>query len=96
MTTFNVPSLATPTIASAITAASSGDTIIVASGTYNEKIFINKSLTLLGAQANVDARTRTAVPESIITFALSIPTDFGSGIVNFLAPDIIFNGFTVQ
>ena len=85
-----------PTIASAISAASPGDTIIVAAGVYNEDVVINvANLTLLGAQANVDARTRTYIPanESIITFAT--PT-FGTGIVNIASPNVIFNGFTVQ
>jgi Right handed beta helix region len=85
-----------PTISLAISAASPGDTIIVAAGAYHEQVVINvENLTLLGAQANVDARTRTFIPanESIITFAA--PT-FGTGIVNIVSPNVIFNGFTVQ
>ena len=95
MTIYNVPSVATPTITSAITVANSGDTIVVDAGIYNEQIFINKSLTLEGAQVNIDARTRSFVAsnESIITFATPA---FGTGIVNILAPNIILNGFTVQ
>src|SRR5579872_137120 len=95
MTIIHVPTDA-PTITAAITLSSPGDTIVVSSGIFNEHVIINKpNLTLLGAQANVDARTRTFIPanESIITFAL--PT-FGTGIVNIAAPNIIFNGFTVQ
>ena len=41
-------------IAAAVTAASSGDTIRVCSGTYSESITISKSLTLLGAQTGTD------------------------------------------
>jgi len=96
MTIIYVPTVGTPTISSAIAIASPGDTIQVAAGTYAEHVQINvANLTLLGAQANVDARTRPFVPanESIITF----PTPaFGTGIVNLEAPNIIFNGFTVQ
>src|SRR5207253_6452122 len=44
-------------INAAIAAASPGDTIKVCPGLYNEQVMINKNnLTLLGAQANVDAR----------------------------------------
>lgn len=85
-----------PTISAAISAASPGDTIIVAAGVYNEQVVINvANLTLLGAQANVDARMRTYIPanESTITFATPA---FGSGIVNIASPNVIFNGFTVQ
>src|SRR5437870_311738 len=57
------------TISAAIAAANLGDTIIVCPGVYLEQVNINKdNLTLLGAQANLDARTRPFVPanESII------------------------------
>lgn len=85
-----------PTITEAISASFPHDTIIVDAGVYNEQVFILvENLTLLGAQANVDARLRTFVAEneSIITFAAPV---FGTGIVNPLMPGIIFNGFTVQ
>jgi hypothetical protein len=49
-----------PTDFSTITAAADFDTIRVLPGTYSEgKITIDKSIQLLGAQASIDARSRT-------------------------------------
>ena len=47
-TTINVPA-DVPTIAGAIAAAASGDTISIAAGTFNEEVVIDKDLTLVGA-----------------------------------------------
>ncbi|HKN58119.1 MAG TPA: hypothetical protein VJV97_04655, partial [Gemmatimonadaceae bacterium] len=56
------------TISAAVMAANPNDTIIVCPGLYLEQVMINKTLTIRGAQFNIDARTRTFVPanESII------------------------------
>src|SRR5207247_6912388 len=54
------------TISAAVAAASSGDTIKVCPGTYTENVVLNKSLTLLGAQAGVDARGRVSPAESVV------------------------------
>ncbi len=44
------------TIQYAVDQSSSGDTIVVAAGQYDESVTVDKSLTLEGAQAGVDAR----------------------------------------
>ena len=75
------------TITGAMGKASSGDTIHVAIGNYNEQVQITKTLTLLGAQATVDARTRSGA-ESTITNTC--------GPVQIMADSVVLDGFTVQ
>ncbi len=87
-TSCNDPGYAT--IQAAVTAASTGDTIMVCPGLYAEQVQINKTLTLLGAQAGVDARTRPFVVanESII--------DHPCGPVQIMANQVVLDGLTVQ
>ena len=48
--TINVPG-DQPTIQAAVNAASAGDTIVVAAGTYNEDVLVNKTVVVQGAGA---------------------------------------------
>jgi hypothetical protein len=80
------------TIQAAVNAASSGDTISVCKGTYGEHVDISTpDLTLLGAQAGVDARgKRSKTNESIVTNADGVFTIEPS------ANDTTINGFVIQ
>ena len=96
MTIITVPSIIAPTISLAISIASPGDIINVLPGTYTEHVIVNvPNLTLNGAQANIDARTRKFIPavESIITLP---GVAIGTGVINVTVPNVVINGFTVQ
>ena len=73
----DTPATAKKTIQAAVTQVSVGGTVIVAAGTYNEQVQIAKTLTLNGAKAGVDARTRATANESIITHALRAGANHG-------------------
>jgi len=89
----NAATPAYPTISLAVAAASPGDTIKVCPGLYNEQVNVNKdNLTLLGAQAGVDARTRPFVPDPATQSIIEHPC----GPVQLTADNIELNGFTVQ
>lgn len=77
------------TIQGAVNASVAGETISVCPGTYAENVTLNKSLTLNGAQAGVDARGRVAA-ESIIS-----PTTTGITLSVGVAGAVI-NGFTIS
>ncbi|MCJ7989082.1 hypothetical protein MUB15_06890 [Priestia sp. OVS21] len=79
-------------IQDAINAASDYDTIRVLPGMYTGPIVIDKMIQLLGAQAGIDARTRSGTPsiESIITGTS------GVGLVQLTANNVVVDGFTIQ
>jgi len=71
------------TIGDAITVASGGNTIEVAEGTYTETVTVNKSVTLLGANYDIDpAGGLDRSGESVIVGQVTITAD-----------DVIVNGF---
>ena len=68
------------TIKDAINAANNGDTILVAAGTYNESLNIDKGVTILGANAGI-LGTGTRGAETIITGQSQINTT-GQVVIN--------------
>ena len=76
-----------------VDAATAGDTVNVAAGTFAENVLINKALELLGAQAGVDARTgRAGASETI----LDATNNAGRTLFNVSAGGVVIDGFTVQ
>jgi nitrous oxidase accessory protein NosD len=82
------------TIQGAVNAAGSGDTIRVCPGTYTETVKVKKpDLTILGANAGRDATAHGRGRESIVE---GIPGTGALGVVQLLADDITWNGFTIR
>jgi hypothetical protein len=85
------------TIQAAVNAATAGAVINVDSGTYPELVTVNKTLTIRGAQAGVDARSnarQSGTGESIVT-GKSVGDGISSGFY-ITANDVTIDGFTVQ
>ena len=77
------------TIQAAINAASAGDTIEVAAGTYNETLTVDKSLNFVGANAGIDG-TGARGAETVLQWA----TDGLTSAVTFSGtPAVSFDGF---
>lgn len=84
------PATACLTLQAAINKASAGDTINVAAGVYPHTgvVTVNKTLTLKGAQAGVNARVRfESDPESVLE---------NSGGLYVTANEVVIDGFVVQ
>ncbi|MDO8209093.1 nitrous oxide reductase family maturation protein NosD [Conexibacter sp. CPCC 206217] len=84
------------TIAPAVTAADPGDTVQVAAGEYvlTATIRVNKAVTIVGAQAGVDARERAGVPETVVTG--TIPAGGTGALIALGADGASVDGLTVS
>jgi hypothetical protein len=71
------------TVQAAVNAATAGDTIVVAAGTYAESVSVDKSLTIQGAQAGNDARTRSGSESTVSSFHVT-------------ASNVVIDGFTLD
>ena len=71
-----------PTIQLAIDAASDGDVILVLPGTYNENIFVDKSVSIIG----LEGYTNTTINS----------TDTSLPVVEITASDVLIKGFTIE
>ena len=80
------------TISEAVTAAASGDTIIVRAGDYRETVSVTKSLTFRGAQAGVTAvKGRTKASKES-----TVDNPSGTGGFDLKADNVTINGFTIE
>lgn len=79
------------TISAAVADASPGDTIRVCKGVYAETVDVDKSLTFLGPEANVDGRgSRPLVNEA------SVVSQNGDFVIEPGVSDVTINGFTLR
>ena len=87
------------TIQAGINAVASGGTVNVAAGTYTEDVNVNKPLSLIGPNANINPNTGSRVPEAIVIPATSDPDPYSptSEIVIYVSTsNVTIKGFTVD
>jgi nitrous oxidase accessory protein NosD len=84
------------TIQAAVNAASAGSVITVDAGTYNEEVTVNKSLTIEGAKAGIDARStaRATGAETIVDGTSNSSGRTTSFYIT--ASNVTIDGFTIQ
>lgn len=78
----------------AIDAASDGDTVIVASGTYAENLIIDHPVTLVGPNAGSNPNAGPRLAEAIIVPAVSSVT--GSNLITIESSDVTIDGFVLD
>jgi len=79
------------TIQEAINNASNGERIFVSSGIYNEKVIINKSISLLGEQKDIDGKKRDSWSNESVLIS-SNP----EGTIQIIAKDVVINGIKIK
>lgn len=88
------------TLGYAVEQATDGDTVQVAAGSYvvDSPVILNKAVSLLGAQAGIDARHRNlpVSAETVITPSGSFPTAGAPPIIRMSAPGATVDGVTIS
>ncbi|MFN9372631.1 MAG: beta strand repeat-containing protein, partial [Planctomycetaceae bacterium] len=81
------------TISAAITAASAGNTVLVAAGTYSENLLITKSLKLVGSQAGVKATGSARTGGETLIDGTAASSSF---VIDIQADNVTIDGFSIS